>query len=157
MKLKSSFLFLGFLVGFSACSCFADTPRFKTLKHETVNLRTGPGIKYPVKWVYKQKRYPVEIKDRHDLWYLVEEVDGTTGWIHEAMLSNAKYGLIVEEGELLECPNPECRKIAIVQTGTLGKIEDCKEISCLIEFSYRGEEVRGWYKKKDIYGVEEKE
>ena len=36
-------------------------PRFVSLRSEEVNMRTGPGVRYPVDWVYKRKNMPVEV------------------------------------------------------------------------------------------------
>ena len=34
-------------------------PRFASLKSDEVNVRTGPGTRYPVDWVFKRKSMPV--------------------------------------------------------------------------------------------------
>ena len=36
-------------------------PRFVSLRSSPVNARSGPGVKYPIEWVYMQKSAPVEI------------------------------------------------------------------------------------------------
>src|SRR5260370_31287258 len=36
-------------------------PRFASLRSDEVNVRTGPGARYPVDWVFKRKAMPVEI------------------------------------------------------------------------------------------------
>ena len=36
-------------------------PRFVSLRSEEVNLRTGPGVRYPVEWVFVRRLMPVEI------------------------------------------------------------------------------------------------
>src|SRR5260370_7508563 len=36
-------------------------PRFASLRSDEVNVRTGPGARYPVDWVFKRKPMPVEI------------------------------------------------------------------------------------------------
>ncbi len=36
-------------------------PRFASLKSDEVNMRSGPGQRYPIVWVYKRKAMPVEI------------------------------------------------------------------------------------------------
>jgi len=36
-------------------------PRFVTLHADRVNLRTGPGDRYPIEWVLTRKEMPVEI------------------------------------------------------------------------------------------------
>ena len=36
-------------------------PRFVSLKSGEVNLRTGPGKRYPIDWIYRRRGLPVEV------------------------------------------------------------------------------------------------
>ncbi|MEQ8936549.1 MAG: hypothetical protein RIE56_12245, partial [Amphiplicatus sp.] len=36
-------------------------PRYVSLRAAEVNLRTGPGVQYPIEWLYKRQHLPVEI------------------------------------------------------------------------------------------------
>jgi len=38
-------------------------PRFVSLRAAEVNLRTGPGVRYPIDWVYHRRGLPVEVID----------------------------------------------------------------------------------------------
>jgi len=40
-------------------------PRFVSLRSDTVNLRMGPGDRYPVEWVYHRKGLPVRGQRTH--------------------------------------------------------------------------------------------
>src|SRR5271170_5274282 len=61
-------------------------PRYVSLRADIVNLRAGPGARYPIDWVYKRAGMPVEILREFDVWRLVETPDGEKGWMHEATL-----------------------------------------------------------------------
>jgi SH3-like domain-containing protein len=61
-------------------------PRFASFRSEEVNMRSGPGTRYPIQWVYKRRDLPVEIEREFDVWRLVETNDGTKGWVHQATL-----------------------------------------------------------------------
>ena len=61
-------------------------PRFASFRSEEVNMRSGPGTRYPIQWVYKRRDLPVEIEREFDVWRLVETDDGTKGWVHQATL-----------------------------------------------------------------------
>ena len=43
-------------------------PRFASLRVDEVNLRTGPGTRYPIDWVYMREGLPVEITAEFDIW-----------------------------------------------------------------------------------------
>ena len=38
-----------------------STPRFAALRSDEVNVRTGPGVRYPIDWVFTRKTLPVQI------------------------------------------------------------------------------------------------
>ena len=52
-------------------------PRFASLRSDEVNLRAGPGTRYPIQWVYKRRDLPVEIeRDFEATRHLVEAERG---------------------------------------------------------------------------------
>ena len=38
-----------------------DLPHFASLRADRVNVRTGPGVRYPIVWVFVRQGLPVEI------------------------------------------------------------------------------------------------
>ena len=56
-------------------------PRFASLKTSPVELRVGPGFRYPVVWVYQDRNLPVEIIREYDVWRQVRTPDGSEGWV----------------------------------------------------------------------------
>lgn len=130
-------------------------PRFMSLRHDEANLRTGPGRQFPISWVYKQKNYPLEVIDVHELWYQVRDVDGTTGWMNQAMLRSQRYVLVKKEEKLKDKPALLGRSVAVVQAGTIGRVVECpKETSyCFLEFKQGTVTAKGWLDKSFFYGV----
>nr|WP_240161953.1 SH3 domain-containing protein [Gluconacetobacter azotocaptans] len=61
-------------------------PRFAALRADEVNMRSGPGQRYPIQWVYHRRDLPVQIEREFDVWRLVEDSDGQKGWVHQATL-----------------------------------------------------------------------
>ena len=70
-------------------------PRFVSLKSDPVNLRTGPGRKYPRTWVYRRAGLPVEIIQEHENWRRVRDAEGASGWIPRALLSSRRTVLVL--------------------------------------------------------------
>jgi len=56
------------------------------MRADEVNMRAGPGDRYPIQWVYHRRGLPVEIEREFDVWRLVEDSDGQKGWVHQATL-----------------------------------------------------------------------
>lgn len=65
-------------------------PRFASLRADKVNMRAGPGERYPILWVYHRRGMPVQIEREFDVWRLVEDSDGVKGWVHQATLAGAR-------------------------------------------------------------------
>ena len=69
-------------------------PRFVSLGAPRANLRSGPGREYPVRWVYVRRHWPLKVVQEYGVWRKVEDIDGTTGWMHAALLSGRRTGVI---------------------------------------------------------------
>ncbi len=151
------------LFGMVLVTCFAQNvaaqvlplPRFVSLSRGEVNMRTGPGDRFPIKWVYQERHYPVEIIDEYELWRQIREMDGTTGWVHRRMLSGDRYVVMKNEGTVLQKPENGAKTIAIAQKGTIGKIDKCPGETryCQIEFMYNERTIDGWVHRDSFFGV----
>ena len=58
-------------------------PRMASLRSKLVNARSGPGSRYPIEWVYKQKNAPVEIIAEFDLWRQIRDWEGSETWVYK--------------------------------------------------------------------------
>ena len=125
-------------------------PRFVTLRAGEVNLRTGPGIRYPIDWVYKRRGMPVEIIDEFETWRRIRDWQGTEGWVHQSMLQGRRGVLIIGKQRLLRLePEPDAPGVALVEAGVVGQLDSCQGAWCLIEFK----SFDGWLTREEFYGV----
>ena len=69
-------------------------PRFASLRSDEVNVRTGPGTRYPVDWVFKRKSMPVEIVAEYENWRKIRDWQGASGWVHQSLLTGKRSFLI---------------------------------------------------------------
>ena len=69
-------------------------PRFASLRTDEVNLRRGPGTRYPIEWVYKRRDLPVEIEREFEVWRLIVDPDGIKGWVHQATLTGRRSFIV---------------------------------------------------------------
>jgi SH3-like domain-containing protein len=125
-------------------------PRFVSLHADRVNLRTGPGDRYPIEWVLTRKEMPVEITGQLEHWRRVRDWEGTSGWVHERMLTG-KRAIIVKGGvrPLLRQPDPAAPVIARAEPGVVGRLLECRAAWCKVETG----EVTGWIRRSDVWGV----
>src|SRR5438876_886029 len=69
-------------------------PRFVSLRSEQVNVRTGPGERYPIEWVFTRRDLPVEIVAEFENWRKIRDSEGSEGWVHQRMLAGRRSVLV---------------------------------------------------------------
>ncbi|MGH7185058.1 MAG: SH3 domain-containing protein, partial [Pseudomonadota bacterium] len=102
-------------------------PYFVSLGSGEVNLRTGPGVRYPIDWVYQRRAIPVEVIGVFDHWRQIRDWQGTEGWVHQNMLSTRRTLIVTGERRTLRRePGAGAPAIAEVAPGVLGEIRGCE-------------------------------
>ena len=157
MKVLNS-VCLGLFVLFFSGMVQANELGFYSLRSDKVNLRAGPAERFPIKWVYQERNYPVEVIDSFEMWRQIREADGTIGWVHQKMLKPVRYVLIQSEDKLLNSPTVSGKVIAYVQPGVVGRVHSCPEGDyCLLQFSYNERKVEGWFPRRFVWGLYDRE
>lgn len=132
-------------------------PRMVSLRSSLINARSGPGSRYPIEWVYKQKGAPVEIISEFELWRKIRDWEGAETWVHKAMLSGRRFVRVVTPGEnnIYAKPDNDAKVVARVEDGSVGEIEKCpnQKGMCLIKF----DNIRGWMPRSGLFGIYEDE
>ncbi|MBL0941690.1 MAG: hypothetical protein IBJ00_03025, partial [Alphaproteobacteria bacterium] len=109
-------------------------PRFVSLRSGNINVRVGPGLHYPLEWVFMRNRLPVEIVAEFDAWRKIRDAEGVGGWVHQSMLSGTRMVLVLGiEQSLYKRPDVNTPVIAKVQSGVIGKLLSCQEKLCTLQ------------------------
>lgn len=131
-------------------------PRFVSLKSNKVNLRIGPGLNYPVEWLYLKSGVPVEIIQEFDNWRRVRDAEGAEGWINQSLLSGRRTAIAApwqrdKDTELLLRAEPDTtsRIVARLEPGVIGAIKSCNGQWCEMEFAG----YRGWLSQTQVWGA----
>jgi len=132
----------------------SDVPRFVSLSSDKVNVRVGPGKRYPISWVYVRSGWPVEVIAEYERWRQIRDVEGATGWIHTNLLSNRRTILITnKQRPVYEEADGDSPVILLVDPGVQGKLLECNGFWCEVEIAGN----KGWLKAAHFYGVFENE
>lgn len=129
-------------------------PRFASLRADPVNLRTGPGTRYPIEWVYTREGIPVEITKEFDTWRRIRDWEGSEGWVHKSALTGKRT--VITTGEtraLYEDSDKTSPIVAKILPGVVGKATACDIDWCKIAF----DRVKGYMSKSDFWGVYQNE
>ena len=142
---------IGLEVAWAANKSGLPLPRFVSLRKDKVNVRTGPGVRYPVDWVFIYKNMPVEIVAEFKGWRKVRDWKGTTGWVHRSMLSGKYRWVIVrnKKAALHRDADPTAPIIATLQNKVVGRLKRCSGTWC--EITVNG--IQGWTQRNWIWGV----
>src|SRR5690242_4111327 len=125
-------------------------PRFATLKSDEVNVRTGPGSRYPVDWVFKRKMMPVEIVAEFENYRKIRDWQGASGWVYQGLLTGKRSFIVpAKAASLHRTPARTAEVVATLQPEVTGMIESCSGDWCRVKVSG----VSGWLERTDVWGV----
>jgi SH3-like domain-containing protein len=127
---------------------------FASLHADKVNLRAGPGDRYPIEWVYVRRDWPVEILGQFDHWRRVRDWQGTEGWVHEKMVTSRREVIVTGEVRgIRQGPDVGAALLARVEPGVMAQLLECRPSWCRIAAG----DVTGWIERADVWGVEPNE
>lgn len=130
-------------------------PRFVSLKASKVSVRTGPAMRYPIKWIYKREQMPVEIVQEFDTWRKIRDFEGGEGWVHQSLLSGART-VMIKSDELVPMRKDSAdnaRVIARIEAHVIASVKECIPSSCEVD----AEGFDGWVDRKFLWGIYESE
>jgi SH3-like domain-containing protein len=113
-------------------------PRFVSLKVDMVNVRTGPGTRYPIAWVYHRTGMPVEVIEEYDIWRKIRDVEGTTGWVHKTMLDGKRTVVVKgKEAIMRSDSSASARPVLKAEPMVIAKLVECEKQWCRLQISGR--------------------
>ena len=122
--------------------------KFLSLKKNKTNVRYGPGLDYPIKYIYRKVNLPVKQIDKKENWRRVIFLDNNSGWIHSSQLKPSNSIVTIEEKILFKKPSNFSKPLAKLEKGRLLVINKCEEDWCNITTS----KFTGWVRIKNIWG-----
>lgn len=139
-----------------------EQPRFHSLKSDRVNVRRGPGLQYPVAWVFRRVGMPVEVIREFDNWWQIRDSEGAQGWVYKGLLARRRTALLTPWTQSdQEAPAVAMRSlskanssvVAFAEAGTIANVRECDGRWCRIII----EPFEGWVEQKLLWGVYERE
>jgi SH3-like domain-containing protein len=122
--------------------------KFLSLKKNKTNVRYGPGLDYPIKYVYRKVNLPVRQIDEKENWRRVIFLDNNSGWIHWSQLKPSNSVITIQEKILFKKPSNFSEPFVRLEKGRLLIIKKCENDWCkVITDGYTG-----WIKVKNIWG-----
>ena len=137
-----------FVFVFFCTSALSNENYYLMLKNSKVNVRMGPGLDYPVKFIYKKKYLPVKIIDKKENFRKVIDHKKNSGWIHISQLKKVNSVIVLSNRILFKKPTFNSKPIANIESGKLFVLEKCKKNWCEVsDKSYSG-----WINIDNVWG-----
>ena len=147
MKKKITIWFLSLSI---LCLQIANSEeKFLSLKKNKTNVRYGPGLDYPIKYIYRKINLPVKLIDKKENMRRVIFLDNNSGWIHRSQLKISNSIIILNEKILFKKPTNFSEPLARLEKGRLLVIIKCESGWCNI----KTDSYTGWVKAKNVWGL----
>lgn len=139
----------------------SEPPYWATLRYDEVRMRVGPSEEYPIEWVYKRKGLPVKVVRVREGWRLVEDPEGTQGWIASSQL-NPDRGVLVVGSGLTDVRADASSTAALkwrAQPGVVASLLRCRAAWCEVDLANpkqreAGKSLKGWVMRDRLWGTE---
>ena len=128
-------------------------PYWAALRYEKVNMRVGPSAEYPVTWVYQRKGLPVKVVRIREGWRLIEDHEGTQGWVSASQLDPARGGMVIGTGlaEVRAAADPASAVKWRAEPGVIAAMKKCKAGWCEVDIEGR----RGFIAAARLWGSQD--
>lgn len=129
---------------------------FRALRQNEVNVRVGPGLEYPIKFIYNKIDVPVSLLKSYNNWYYIRDHDNDEGWVHRSMLSQKKTAIIISErATLRKKASDNAPAIAYGNKNVTISVNQCIPKWCAVTLydATRDQEYKGWIKEIHLWGA----
>lgn len=136
-----------FLISFCT-NVLGNENYYLMLKNSKVNVRMGPGLDYPIKFVYKKKYLPVKVIDKKDNFRKVIDHKKNSGWIHWTQLKKVSSLIVQSDRILFKKPTINSKPLANIKNGRLLVIKKCEKNWCKVSTN----NYSGWITTENVWG-----
>ena len=121
---------------------------FLSLKKSKVNVRYGPSLESPIKFVYKKINLPIKQIDEIENWRRIIDAKNNSGWIHWSQLKPINSVIPLKDKILFKKPSNFSKPLANIKKGRVLVVKKCDGSWCKVET----EQYEGWINNKNLWG-----
>ena len=137
-----------FIIIFFCTNAFSNENYYLMLKNSKVNVRMGPGLDYPVKFIYKKKYLPVKVIDQKENFRKVIDHKKNSGWIHISQLKKVNSVIVLSDRILFKKPTINSKPVTNIESGKLFVLEKCNKDWCKVS----SQNYTGWINIDNVWG-----
>ena len=121
---------------------------FLSLKKNKVNVRYGPSLESPIKYIYKKINLPIKQIDKKENWRRIIDLKNNSGWIHKSQLKPINSVIPLKDKILFKKPSLFSKPIAQIKKGRILVIKKCENNWCKVKSA----KFNGWIQTDNIWG-----
>ena len=143
--------FIKILVTFFLLSSFSfvnSEEIFLSLKKNKVNVRYGPSLESPIKFIYKKINLPIKQIDKKENWRRIIDSKNNSGWIHWSQLKPTNSVILLKDKILFKKPSNFSKPLANIKQGRVLVVKKCDGNW----FRVQTENFKGWVDNKNLWG-----
>jgi len=125
-----------------------EKKNFLMLKNNKVNVRYGPSFDYPIKYIYKKIKLPVQLIDKKENFRRIIDHKKNSGWIHISQLRKSESLITTSSKILFKKPTKYSKPLAKLDSGRLLLIKKCEKKWCYVNT----DKFSGWISKENVWG-----
>ena len=142
------YLVLLFLFLLPISSTAQENNYFLMLKNKKVNVRYGPSLDHPVKYIYRKINLPVKVIDKKENFRRIIDHKKNSGWIHISQLKKANSLVVLEDKIIFSKNSKFSRPLFKLEKGRLVILKKCIHDWCKIKSG----NYTGWLNTKNSWG-----
>ncbi len=121
---------------------------FLSLKKNKVNVRYGPNLNSPIKYIYKKMNLPIKQIDKKENFRRVIDFKNNSGWIHISQLKKVNSIIPIKDKIIFKKPSKFSKPLATVKRGRVLIVQKCIDSWCKVKSGG----FRGWINNSHVWG-----
>ena len=120
---------------------------FLSLKKNKVNVRYGPSLDSPIKYIYKKINLPIKQIDKKENFRRIIDHKKNSGWIHISQLKKINSVIPLKDKILFKKPSHFSNPLANITKGQVLIVPKCEAKWCKINT----DTFTDWITNHDLY------
>ena len=121
---------------------------FLSLKKNKVNVRYGPNLNSPIKYIYKKMNLPIKQIDKKENFRRVIDFKNNSGWIHISQLKEVNSIIPIKDKIIFKKPSKFSKPLATVKRGRVLIVQKCIDKWCKVKSGG----FKGWIRSSNVWG-----
>ena len=121
---------------------------FLSLKKNKVNVRYGPSLESPIKFIYKKINLPIQQIDKKENWRRIIDSKNNSGWIHWSQLKPINSVITLKDKIMFKNPSNFSKPLVNIKQGRLLVIKKCDGNWCKVQT----DNYKGWIDNSSLWG-----